>query len=491
MSAMKLLVRVGLVLGITSVCVFTVIWTALRPPVPLRPVATSFTLHDVTVVDPRSSRLEHQTLRVDSDRVHLELPGVAAASDAVTERYRGAFVLPGLVDMHAHLPLGGPLDLVNSYVLLLNLAYGVTSLREVGDIDGSAVPAQRTASRAGYPAPRVFACGPFVSAGKRIWPNTILLKGAEEAEAIVSNLAASGSCCVKAYDGLTSSMLAALRTATVKHHINLIGHVPEALRYEQALIPDVQHLMGVVTVSRERGLRFLFSDGWNEVDEDRLRDIVRVTIEHGIENTPTLVTGEQILLLEHYQEAKQTPVAALLPRFYRDVVWNPELGAARWFGTPENFAELRVAQSKKRALVRLLYEAGARLYVGTDTGVAFVVPGESVQREMQLFEQSGVPLPAIWRMATSQAGESLGTPLLGSIANGAPADLLIFRTDPTGDLRALDSLEAVVAGGRLYPKAAIDAKLAEYQVHFHNVIFDWVTVALARVALRAAIERRD
>jgi hypothetical protein len=48
----------------------------------------------------------------------------------------------------------------------------------------------------------------------------------------------------------------------------------------------------------------------------------------------------------------------------------------------------------------------------------------------------------------------------------------------------------VVAGGRLYPKAAIDAKLAEYQVHFHNGIFDWVTAALARAGLRA-IQRGD
>lgn len=107
----------------------------------------------------------------------------------------------------------------------------------------------------------------------------------------------------------------------------------------------------------------------------------------------------------------------------------------------------------------MLYDAGAQLYLGTDVQQPFVVPGISLHQEMRLFAKSGIAPEAVWKLATSDAGRSLGLAGLGTRANGAPADFLIFRKDPTKDLAALDSLEAVVMQGRLYTKASIDAKL--------------------------------
>ena len=51
---------------------------------------------------------------------------------------------------------------------------------------------------------------------------------------------------------------------------------------------------------------------------------------------------------------------------------------------------------------------------------------------------------------------------------GAPADLLVFREDPTRDLAALESLELVVADGRVYTRAQLDAALARHAEHVHS-----------------------
>ena len=195
-----------------------------------------------------------------------------------------------------------------------------------------------------------------------------------------------------------------------------------------------------------------------------------------------------MLKLETYEKSKESPEALLLPRLYRDVVWHPKTGVPSYRNmTAEEFERVRIAHAKKMKLVRKLYEAGTPLYLGTDVGQPFTAPGISLHQEMRLFEQCGIPPEAIWKMATVQAGQSLGVAQLGSIAQGAPADFLIFRKDPTKDLGVFDSLEAVVAQGRLYTKADIDAKLAEYRARYEGFIFDRLSIELGKIALRKAI----
>ena len=66
---------------------------------------------------------------------------------------------------------------------------------------------------------------------------------------------------------------------------------------------------------------------------------------------------------------------------------------------------------------------------------------------------------------------------------GAPADVAIFRGDPTRDPAALESLVAVVARGRLYEREALLAAAARQRTHFEGALYD----ALFRAAARAVI----
>jgi cytosine/adenosine deaminase-related metal-dependent hydrolase len=83
--------------------------------------------------------------------------------------------------------------------------------------------------------------------------------------------------------------------------------------------------------------------------------------------------------------------------------------------------------------------------------------------------------------ATRWPGEALGLPKLGALQEGAPADVLIFRQDPTTDLSALSTLEAVVAQGRLYQKSTLDAAFAQYRQRFDGWLYDFLVTATARI----------
>jgi adenine deaminase len=89
---------------------------------------------------------------------------------------------------------------------------------------------------------------------------------------------------------------------------------------------------------------------------------------------------------------------------------------------------------------------------------------------LALLVASGFAAQEALAAATWVAGESLGIRGLGRIAVGAPADLLVLREDPRRDLAALDSLEAVVAGGRLYPVDELRAALATQLRYFERPV---------------------
>jgi hypothetical protein len=93
-------------------------------------------------------------------------------------------------------------------------------------------------------------------------------------------------------------------------------------------------------------------------------------------------------------------------------------------------------------------DAGVRLVVGTDTPTPWIVPGESVHREMELLVEAGLTPAEVLRMATMNAADALGQGReLGRIAPGMRADLLVLSADPIRDVRALRAIEWLIARG--------------------------------------------
>ena len=110
--------------------------------------------------------------------------------------------------------------------------------------------------------------------------------------------------------------------------------------------------------------------------------------------------------------------------------------------------------------------------------------GVNLWRELRLFVLAGLTPEQALAAATTVPGGFLPLPGLGRLEPGAPADLLVFGADPTRDLDALDSLEAVVAGGRLYTRSELDAQLARYQELAEGTLYDAISVMMVRRALK-------
>jgi cytosine/adenosine deaminase-related metal-dependent hydrolase len=274
---------------------------------PAAPKCTAKGRHDiagVTVINPMRERRHGATIEIRDGTIATISEQCAAAPS----EFAGLFALPGLIDMHVHLPPDNALKLTSG-ACLLYLAHGITTLREAGDLDGTAVEAARRLTREStYPVPRVYSCGPFIGATKATFKNTVLLDDAspEAADAAARRVKAAGASFMKFYDGLTEPMIRALERACARHGLKIMGHVPAALSYEEARIAEVQHFFGVPEpATLERPALVNRSCDWHAVDERRMDAIVETSLKYGIANTPTIVTNQKMLCYRDFDAARQ------------------------------------------------------------------------------------------------------------------------------------------------------------------------------------------
>ena len=151
-----------------------------------------------------------------------------------------------------------------------------------------------------------------------------------------------------------------------------------------------------------------------------------------------------------YELAADGPIA-LETEMYDPSLLQPWLENPRWelsgFSEEIDRRHDEVA-AETEGNFRKLSDAGARMFVGTDSGVHGIFPGASLHREMRLLVRLGMSPVDVLRAVTSEPGAFLDpTGRIGRVAPGSRADLLLVRGNPSEDINALAAIEAVFVGG--------------------------------------------
>ncbi|MER6082735.1 amidohydrolase family protein [Streptomyces sp. NPDC001833] len=122
----------------------------------------------------------------------------------------------------------------------------------------------------------------------------------------------------------------------------------------------------------------------------------------------------------------------------------PDLAAGGEARFPRWSAHMRRLYERRYDTVRAAYDAGIPVYVGTDAGGSLahgLVAGEVAE-----LVTAGIP-PVDALAATSWAARAwLGRP---GLEEGAPADLVVYESDPRADVRVLASPRRVVLNGQV------------------------------------------
>jgi imidazolonepropionase-like amidohydrolase len=122
-------------------------------------------------------------------------------------------------------------------------------------------------------------------------------------------------------------------------------------------------------------------------------------------------------------------------------------------------ARSRATYANLQKSVAKLSAAGARIILGSDTGLEDHPFGFAEQKELQMMAEAGMTPGEVIVAATSRSAAFLGLADRGVIAPDKRADLLVLDANPLDDIRNTRRIAALYIAGREVDRGAIKAGL--------------------------------
>lgn len=444
--------------------------TASRPGVAAAPAAPVLFRH-VHVVPMTSERVDadRDVLVVDG-RIARIAPGgsVRPPRGATVVDGRGRWLLPGLAEMHAHVPSPAPGAAADPAqeawardVLLLYAAHGITTIRGMLGHPSHLALRERSA-RGDEFGPRLYTAGPSL--------NGTSAPDAATGERLVREQRAAGYDFLKLHPGLKRATFDAIVAAANAAGIPFEGHVAEDVGVERALAARqraIDHFDGYVHALVDPAcLGGPTSPGFfgiglvHCVDDARIAPLVERTRAAGTWMAPTSILLEQWARPPSATELRARPALA----------WLPPPVLAQWERARDGFLGAQRADEARaerfvtlrRRLLRDLHAAGVPILLASDAPQVYNVPGDSALAELELYVASGLSPYEALRTGTVAPARYFGAgERRGTIEPGRDADLVLVAADPLADVRALRRREGVMLAGRWYDRAHLDARLAD------------------------------
>jgi imidazolonepropionase-like amidohydrolase len=363
--------------------------------------------------------------------------------------YGDRYIIPGLVDLHAHTYtqfLRGTWNTSNEKVPVFLLAAGVTTARAPGSMNPGADLAMRNRIDSGLMlGPRYHFAGEYIDlAPSQIsWFNPSTSAG--EIRMKIDQWSAQGATAIKLYTHISGEPLQAAVAHAHQHGLKVVGHV-DAVGWKEAMEAGVDELCHGVAALPEAGLKPPKWEGADKIDwrSPKFAEILKLAAQLRVVLAPTAVAFENIKLDPAWKQ------------FYSEEAWKSleEAQAKGAWGIPETFG------TAQKAFIRAAYEAGCLLGTGTDHVVPVIPPGISLWRELAIFREAGLPPMDVLAAATWTGIYSIGrTDLLGTIEPGKLADFVVLDADPLADIANVRRVYRVVKAGVVYDPAKILAGL--------------------------------
>jgi hypothetical protein len=427
------------------------------------PAPATYAITNVTVVPMDRERLiPGQTVIVRGGRISAIAPTgrIKVPAGATVIPGRGRYLMPGLAEMHAHVPPGTDQQWIDD-VLFLYSANGVTLARSMLGAPHH-LDLRAKAERGEIISPRIYTSGPSLNGNSVATP--------ADARRIVAEQKKAGYDFLKIHPGLDRARYDAIAETARSLGLPLGGHVPDAVGLSRALEVSqatVDHLDGYMSLLLRDGSPlanappgFFGMDLTAEVDERKIPDVVRLTKAAGTWNVPTESLIEHVMLPEPggavliARDEMRYVTKAMRDQWLKakaDLLAGPSYDPAR----ARRFVEVR------RKLIKGLQDGGAGLLLGSDAPQWFNVPGFALHHELRMLVASGLtPFQAL-STGTRNVAQFLGQEKdFGTVTQGKRADLILLEANPLADVANVQKRAGVMLNGRWLPESQIRTGLA-------------------------------
>ena len=437
--------------------------------------ATAIAITHVTVIDVTGGRgRTDATVVVRGNRISSIAASDSAPPpvDARVVDGRGKFLIPGLWDMHVHAAWPNVADPVAE----LFVANGVTGVRDMWGDPAVIHDWRSEVARRDGTHPRIVAAGNLVDGPEPAWPNSIRVRGANDARDVVRSLRRDGADFIKVYSHLPRDAYFAIADESKQLGIPFAGHVTIAISAAEASDAgqrSIEHLTGVALGCSslepqiiDQAAKTIASRGWatasaferaagglidSTYDAARCDSLAARFVRNQTWQVPTLTVRYNITHLDD-PALENDPRVRYMPRFLRQR-WSDRAESIE--GGSSRAPAAQQAQYRREAMiVGQFFRAGVPILAGTDEQNPYCMPGFSLHDELARLVAAGLtPLAALQAATLNPARFLHATDSLGTVDVGKIADLVLIDGDPLSDIRNVARIAAVVVNGRLIDAA--------------------------------------
>lgn len=407
--------------------------------------------------------LKNQTVIIKNGKITQigDTKKVKPSRNALKINGKGKYLMPGLAEMHAHIPVAQNNDDSNvRETLFLYLSNGVTTIRGMLG-NPYHLELREQAAKGEVLSPRIFTSSPSLNGNS--------VPTAEEARTKVTQYQQDGYDFLKIHPGIQLDVFEELAKTAREVGITFSGHVPVDVGVRRAIdfgYASIDHIDGYVeglvpasaNVDPNAGGLFGF-DFTNHVDVSLIPELVRKTKENDIWIVPTQSLLERWTSPKSGDELMQEPEMKYM---------NPGT-RFQWRGAKqqilnENYTEEKAKKFMdiRKKLLKSMADAGVGLLLGSDAPQVYNVPGFSIQHEMKAMADAGIDNYDILKSGTANPAKFFNMEgEFGTVTEGAAAELILLNANPLDNINNVKKLNGILIQGKWMPKKLIDAELAK------------------------------
>ncbi|MCP1726041.1 imidazolonepropionase-like amidohydrolase [Natronospira proteinivora] len=378
---------------------------------------------------------------------------------------QGRYLMPGLAEMHAHVPGEDQPMQLREDILFLYLSNGITLARgmlgEPWHLD-----LRQALAEGEITGPRLITSGPSLNGNS--------VDGPEDGARMVREQADAGYDFLKIHPGLTRAEFDAIAKAADEAGIPFAGHVPVDVGIQRALeagYASIDHLdryprawvpSAVVEESEPGFFDYRLAP---HAESERLEAIAEATREAGVWNVPTETLMHNVLIKDPETIRQQRPEFRYLPE---DMInsWIDRVRDSQSADDYDREAAQAYVETRKQFLLALR-DAGAELLLGSDAPQIFNVPGFSIHHEIAIMEDAGLSRYEILRSGTVNPARFFGQEReWGQVQEGMRSELVLLRGNPLEDLDHLRDPAGVMTTTHWLDQEAIGEGLRAIEARY-------------------------
>ncbi len=402
--------------------------------------------------------VHHAAILIENQRIVAAGPAAEIAIPPGTPIIdtRGETMMPGMIELHAHLVLLGdadigrwfswleahraqyPLERVMELSARQLLAAGITSAVDLGAPLRESVSVRDRIRQGAIPGPRMSVSGPWLIQAAAIFPpmcQTIVHDAAEAARATEDNIR-GGADVIKLQGGLTFAEYAAVVAVAHRHHVKVHAHLYEEQAVRDAFTAGVdvlQHVGSAGTAPYAPAL-------------------VQEIAASGRAVVPT--AAHRVWVLPATREFPERLDDPALQRQFPAPIWDELQDSFRQLAALSYFQNHQQEEANGDASISQWIRAGAVIGMGSDNGSPLNFHQDALWREAKVFVDHGMPAARVITALTLGNARILGHDNeLGTLQAGKLADITVIRGDPLFDIVALAAVDVVVKDGVAYRDA--------------------------------------